>query len=351
MNQQKRLFILVFFLITASVNSFAQNEIVAKLVKEGMALHDKGDYEGAIAKYDRALILDPNDFEANYEKSSSCLYAGKFDESIALSKFLLEHYSNYPPVKGVYVNLGSAYDDKGNADSAILIYSEGIQKFPGFYLLYFNKGLTLARQKEWDNADVNFQKALEIKPDHPGSLFYTALLQEQTNKVAALMSGLVFLAVEPEGKRAKNMYEYVWNQFASFAQQDGKKPNTINITVDDLGRKDKENNFSTVKMMLGLTVASALTDTVKAKTNVDKLSLYVQMMTSALSTGQKDGKGMFWQTYAPFFIAMKEKNLVNVFAHIASITSGDEANIKWISENQEAFRDFFEWVDKYEWKK
>lgn len=339
---------LLFFPFTGTAQ---QNEIVAKLVKEGMTLHDKGEYDAAIAKFDRALILDPNDYEANYEKSSSLLYAGKYNESIAISQWLLEHFKDHPAIKGAYVNLGSAYDDKGNADSAIIVYDTGIKRFPGFYLLHFNKGLTYARQEVWDKAEACFYTTMKLKPDNAGSLYYASLLQERSNKVAAIISGLTFLAIEPEGKRAKNMYEYVIGLFNSYAKKDDKGGSTITISMDDLDKKNKENNFSMVNMMMGLTVASSVTDSVKIKTDVDKLALYMEVMTSSLSSGLKDGKGVFWKTYAPFFIEMKEKGLMTVFVHIASITSGNEKNIQWISDNQDKLKTFYEWMGKYEWKK
>lgn len=341
----------VFFFCTSLSCVAQQNEIVTKLVKEGIALHDKGDYEAAIVKFDRALILAPDDFEANYEKSSSLLYAGKFDECISLSKYLVTNHQKNPAVKGAYVNLGSAYDDKGNADSAIIAYKEGLQLFPGFHLLWFNKGLTNARQKKWDEASDDFYKSLELKPAHAGSLYYTSLLEEKTNKVAAIISGLAFLAAEPEGKRAKAIYEYVYELFGSFAKKDDKGGSTITLSMDDFDKKDKENNFSMVNMMMGLTVASAITDSVKAGTDTDKLSLFMQMLTSSLSTGIKEGKGIYWKTYAPFLIEMKDKDLMNAFAHIASITSGNEENIKWINDNQDQLRKFYEWMNAYEWKK
>jgi tetratricopeptide (TPR) repeat protein len=60
-----------------AVTVFSQrNEEVKKIVNEGIELHDKGDYEGAIKKYDEAIQIDPNDFDANYEKSYS-LHAAK----------------------------------------------------------------------------------------------------------------------------------------------------------------------------------------------------------------------------------------------------------------------------------
>lgn len=105
-----------------------------------------------------------------------------------------------------------------------------------------------------------------------------------------------------------------------------------------------------VNMMLGLTVASALTDSVKAKTDVEKLGMNVQMMTEALSTGLKEGKGIFWKTYAPFFIDMKTAGQLDVFVHIAAITSGNDENVKWIGNNRDKLDAFYDWLNKYNWK-
>ena len=63
------------FFAFSSLMACAQNEEIQRLVKEGVALNDQGDYEGAIKKYDEALAIDKDDYIANYEKSFTCLYA------------------------------------------------------------------------------------------------------------------------------------------------------------------------------------------------------------------------------------------------------------------------------------
>ncbi len=52
---------------------------------------------------------------------------------------------------------------------------------------------------------------------------------KRSNKVAAIISGLCFLAVEPEGKRAKSIYEYIFELFNTFAKKDGEKNTTITL--------------------------------------------------------------------------------------------------------------------------
>ena len=326
-----------------------QNESVKKLVGEGIKQHDKGNYEEAIKKYDEALQIDKDDYDANYEKSMTCLYLKRYEECFTISKYLLYKHADNADIKSVYCNYGSALDDNGDPEGAIKIYEQGLKKFPGFYLLHFNKGLTLSRQKKWDAAMESFMLALKNKPNHAGSLYYTALIQEKSNKITAIISCLTFLAVEPEGKRAETVLGYLQQLMNSFAQKNKEGSNVITITTGDLNNKKKENNFSMQQMVMGLTIASSLTDSVKASTAVEKLSLQIQMLANSLANGKKEGKGIYWDTYAPFFIEMKKQELVPVFAHVAFITSGDEENIKWINNNQDKLQGFYKWVGEYHW--
>ncbi len=346
-----KIFFFYFIITLSGAVSFAQQkEVAAKLIKQGMELHDNGAYEAAIKKYDEALQIDNNDFDANYEKSISCLYSGKYDECIALSRFLLEQYPGKPELKGVYINYGSALDDKGESEQAIEIFDQGIKKFPGYFLLGFNKGLTQSRQKKWDDAQESFMQSLKNNPGHTGSLYYMALIQENSNKVAAVLSCLTFLAVEPEGKRAAIILKYLNGMVASLASKRKDRSKVISINAGDPKNKINENDFSKVQAMIGLTASSSLADSLKATTEVEKLSLQVKSLANALSTGKKEGKGLYWNVYAPFFIEMNKLGLVPVFAHIASITSGNLENIQWINDNQDQYKAFNKWLEGYQWE-
>jgi len=345
-----RIFFIAFVCTLCSVICFGQqNPDAGRLVKEGIALSEQEEYDAAIKKFDEALQFDSNDYEANYQKSVSCLAAKRYDECIIISKYLIEKHSNNPAIKAVYSNYGSAEDDKGAPEEAIKIYDKGIQLFPVDYFLYFNKGLTLSRLKKWDDANSCFLAAMKNKPGHAGSLYFTALIQEKSNRVAALMSGLAFLAAEPEGKRAATIYNYIFELMNSFAAKDKKGKSSSAVNSGNTRNKEKENNFSKVQSAMGLAAASALKDSVKVKADVDKLILYMQALTNSLAVNQKEGKGIYWKTYAPFFIEMKRKGLVNAFAHIASITAGNDANIKWINDHQDELKQFYEWYNGYKW--
>ena len=86
----KNLLLLLIFSFWSTV-SFAQQQAAAqKLVDEGVAYHDKGDYAGAIAKYDQALQLDKDNLLALAEKAYSLVVLGKNEEAIKYCQRALE---------------------------------------------------------------------------------------------------------------------------------------------------------------------------------------------------------------------------------------------------------------------
>src|SRR5690242_298171 len=96
----KKFALLAACLFTAAI-TFAQSNI-QQLVDEGIALNDKGDYEGALKKYEEALTIDKLNYLANYEKSYTYFAMQKYAESIELCKFLLKLEPANPNTKSVY---------------------------------------------------------------------------------------------------------------------------------------------------------------------------------------------------------------------------------------------------------
>lgn len=343
-----------FFLVVASfisLVSFSQNDF-DRLIREGIDLHDHGYYEEAVKKYDSVLQKDKDNYSANYEKSFTLLMLNRFDESIAISKLLIDLDPTNANTKSVYVNWGTALDDKNDGSGAIKIYDIGIKAYPDFYLLHFNKGVTLMLLKRYDESLQSFQQALLCNPTHGSSHQFIGRILLNTNRIPAFVSLFTFLLLETESDRARQNYSYM-NELIMKGIKDNPdgKGTTINIDASMLDKKNKnkENDFSSVDMMFSLSSALDKDETFKNQNEAERLDRKVQLLTNMFKEQKKGAKGFFWDFYIPFFIALDEKDHLLTACYIASINGGTEEVNKWLRENDKKVNEFYSWLKNYKW--
>jgi tetratricopeptide (TPR) repeat protein len=100
----------------------------------GNAYARSGEYDLAIACYEKVLDLDPN-FSYGY------------------------------------FNLGNLYHKKGDSDAAIRSYQKALALDPNMTEAYCNLGIVSQKQGQYDRAITYFRKALEIDPQYAGTYY------------------------------------------------------------------------------------------------------------------------------------------------------------------------------------
>lgn len=347
--------ILTILVFALSINlSFGQNKTEAeKVVKEGIALHDKGDYKGAIAKYDKALKLDKDNLFALVEKAMSLMYSQKNEEAIKTCQQALSKHDKDENLKLIYVTLGNAYDGIGKPVKALESYNKGIKEFPNFYQLYFNKGVTLSGMNKLDEALECFEKSVKLNPNHASS--HNAIARISSKRIPSVMAYCRFLSLEPQGKRAKENLVELKKKLIGNVEKTGKNAITINIdgsmlndTTED--GKNKENNFSSVDMILSFSSALDHDDKNKKKSEVELFINKMEVICSTLETTKKDNHGFYWDFYAPYFIEMDKNGMIEAFAYIAFSSSDDAKVEKWIKSHKAEVDKFLNWSKNFTWE-
>jgi tetratricopeptide (TPR) repeat protein len=352
---KKPILILLFSLLYTI--SFGQNRVDAeKLVTEGIAYHDKGDYDGAISRYDKALGLDKDNLFALTEKAYSLLSLHKYDESINYCQKAIAAHPGEKGLEIVYVTYGNASDGLKKTDRSIEIYDEGIKQFPDYHQLYFNKGITLSSVKKYDEAMSCFQKSAKLNPKHASSHNAIARLSDLNNKrIPSLLAYCRFLTLEPQGSRAKENLSILQKKMNANVEKKGENSITINISpgmLDDPATKGKpkENSFRSTDLILSMNAALDYDDKNKTKTELEQFIRKFETVCSSLKETQKDNYGFFWEYYVPYFIEMADKKLSETFAYIA-FASGDNADVaEWLKTHKTEIDKFFEWSKSFEWK-
>jgi tetratricopeptide (TPR) repeat protein len=352
----KKIILILVFPLLCNI-SFGQNKVAAeKLVDEGVAYHNKGNYEGALSKYNMALELDRDNLLALIEKSSTLLSLKKYDESISNCKKAIAVHPNDNALPLAYAAYGKALDGSKNAEKSLEIYNEGIKLFPDSYLLHFNKGITLSNLKKNKEALLCLQKAVLLNPKHASSHNAIARLSNlYSMRVPSLLAFCRFLTLESQGKIAKENLASMLRIIDGNITRSKTESNTIIINPEIAegimtNKELQENTFTNEEVVLAMNAVLGLDKMNKKKMDIKNFTRSFETICTSLKEKRRGSSGFFWTYYVPYFVEMKDKKWIETFAYIAFSSSQDPDAVEWLKSNKSATDKFFEWSNAFEWK-
>ena len=143
-------------------------------------LYQLGDISAKLRQPDKAIDFyarvpenSPYRRDAEIQRALNLADNGRTEEAIAQLKTLLER--DRTDIR-TYLALGGVYAQDKNFAEAAKIYDAAVEQirkperkdWPVFY----QRGIAYERLKQWDKAEPNFRKALELYPDQPQVLNY-----------------------------------------------------------------------------------------------------------------------------------------------------------------------------------
>src|SRR3954447_19681560 len=172
------------------------------IIRAGVELHDKGDYDAAIAKYQEVLAKNPSDVTALFEMAFSYLSKQDFDKCFEAAKKGAEFKSDLLPM--FYDLMASVLDSKGQPQEAVDMYKRGIALAPDASQLYYNMAVTYRESlKQPNDARLALQQAAAIEPLYPDvQLLLGQVYQSSGYSAPAFFALSTFLVVDPGGKQA-----------------------------------------------------------------------------------------------------------------------------------------------------
>jgi tetratricopeptide (TPR) repeat protein len=119
--------------------------------------------------YNSAIDLKPRSIEAWYDKAMFLQETGPKDNN----RFS-EAFACYDTILHIDPNFAGAHFNKGfihlvyqqKYEDGILEFTNAIGAFPGYYQAYYNRGLCYERIGRTRDAETDFRKSLQIKPDY-----------------------------------------------------------------------------------------------------------------------------------------------------------------------------------------
>jgi tetratricopeptide (TPR) repeat protein len=126
---------------------------------EAVQLGKKGQYEAAIAEWEKIAETDADDARVQNNLGSALAWIGRFEEAVPHYEKGLELNPQY---HAIHNNLGLALAATGHPDEAILQFRKGLEFYPESADLHNNLGRVLAARGQLDEATAQLKKAVEI---------------------------------------------------------------------------------------------------------------------------------------------------------------------------------------------
>lgn len=324
------------------------------LVQEGVALHEKGDFAAAAAKYAKALDINPQNVEALYELAFTLDGQREFEKALETARRGTLYWS---PLRGpLYMIMGNCLDKLGRPAEALEYLEEAGKLQPDNYMVQYNLALTLYNAARPADAAQCLKRAITSKPDHPSShLLLGAIWQAQGLRIPALMAYTRFLVLEPTGARSRSATASVKNMVEGTARVErGQSKSTIFVQMDD--PKKEEGDFSAVLGTLSLIqgLFGATKEMVKEGKADEGERLAEALSTMCRTLGDEKiaaQKTFACALYAAYFAEASTKGHDEALSNYVLQSSGFKGPQAWLEkkENAAKVKAFLEWSKAYDW--
>ena len=190
-----------YTLIYARAAEYLDPDQVDAVLLVASLLDDLGQYDLATEAFDKVPRDDASFHAAELGRAEVLRRAGKVDRAVEVLKQLSE---THPDLAVVHTTLGDVLRRDERFAEAKAAYSDAIALFEddqeSQWIVYFARGIAHERTDDWEAAEADFRKALELRPEQPQVLNYLgySFVEMDTNLDEALDMIERAVAAQPE---------------------------------------------------------------------------------------------------------------------------------------------------------
>jgi tetratricopeptide (TPR) repeat protein len=314
------------------------------LVRDGVALHDQGDFDGAIAKYRQVLNANQDEVFALHELGFT--YFTKKDYQNALDTARRGARYRSPLLASFHMLMGNVLDEMGDRDQAIAVYRAAIEQSPDIALLHFNLALSLTRSNNLTEAKSALEDSVTLNPQHASSHCLLGNVYAETGyRVPAVLALSRCLMLEPASERARKALDHLETLIHGGVSK-GDKPNAINITFAAEAKKD-EGDFGPVDLVMSMSLAAGEMESKKKATPFSRFADIYSVMADVMS--RMDPAGFAARYYAPFFTELEKRGFIEAFVSTSFASANLEGAEAWAKKNEGKLCEYRDWVKSYRW--
>lgn len=178
-------------------------------------------YDKALAAYKRVPAASPLRVNADMEEAVSLQQLGRKDEALAgLRAIVAANPKNYDAI----VTLGNLHRANEDFANAAATYDQAIalveKPGPSNWRLFYFDGISHERLKQWDVAEKQFRKALELSPNEPNVLNYLgySMIEKKINLHEALEMVKKAVELKPNDGYITDSLGWAYYQLGDYEQ-------------------------------------------------------------------------------------------------------------------------------------
>jgi pentatricopeptide repeat protein len=172
------LLVLITFSFPGKPVADEDKDKIERLLERGNELAEQGDYDGAMAEYQKVLKVDEGNALAHNNLGIIYKRKGLYITAVEEFKAALEGLPNYFKA---YNNLANVYFERGDYEDAVKYYNKCLSIKPNFADAHWNLALAYEKMGEKTRAVRHFRKFMELS-DSPA---YVALAQQHVDDLSA----------------------------------------------------------------------------------------------------------------------------------------------------------------------
>lgn len=178
-----------YTLLYSRVAEFLNPDLIDAILLSAGLLEQLERFELATATYKKVPRDNPAFHAAELGRAEALRRSDKPDAAIEVLEQLAQTHGDLPIV---HTSLGDAMRQVERFDEAVKAYDMALERYEteerGQWFIYYARGISLERLDEWDRAEADFRKALELNPDQPQVLNYLgySLVEKQIKLDEAL---------------------------------------------------------------------------------------------------------------------------------------------------------------------
>lgn len=321
-------------------------------LRAGVDLHDQKQYDEAIAKYREVLEENADNMEALYELAYSLLEKKEYAQSVEAARRGTQYRSEMLPM--FYDMIATNFEVQKQLPKAVDTYRQGIAVEPAAGLLYYNLAVTYREGlKDARNARETLKQGAAAAPRYPGiPLLLGQWFEAEGYRTQAFLALSRALVLDP----SVNTYA-LWrrvlkgpeNPMAAGVMQDPDMRRTAAQSMRAQPVKTDEGNFAPVDGRFALSFAALLESLDDGTPEIEALVVQVTGILDAIEARPSNGRKPSFVDlhYVPFFTAMKQKGLVEVFVYWSCQRAPVQGVREWLKANEARVREFRLWAAQY----